>query len=662
MNSDKKVAVYDNQIKAREYMGFIAESAGCFCCAGRDGKIYFKAFGESSEIIPLKLFKTYEFGEDYKISRVAFEDGIRSFKFGNETRNTLYINQDNIFIVDEEQIQKIYNHAKDFTINSFEGSVIINPALDYGDLIIVDGKSIIYQGELSFNGRFIADIKSKISIKQKQETTVKKESQKVINRRVQSEINQIDGRITQVVEETAENSEKLTKHEQDINSITDTVQAVETNLNENYSTTKEVNSVINQQADKISNEVSKKLDFIGIVEDFKQIYLEKAIDLNVLRLQIKAKTQYPLNDYQPITIVLDKQKKGNITNEAKEYKLDPGMPLYNLGNICDEIIIEKNSSDTACTVKLIKRLRLVQNEIVEMNNPITEYFEDIKFQLFEGDNYIYLKEYDDWTLHAEYLKNGEINKYYASKVEMNSKIEQTSEDINLEVSKKVDKEKVISTINQTAEQVKIKANKIALEGTVTSNNGFEIDMNGNMTANNGTFNGGAIKLKDNGEGQDPNFTITSGNGKGRYGSTFINLFRDIGAEYGIGLDITESNQPLIVLNNYGTHTIVGANEITTPLLTQTSLKETKKNISKQENVLNIIKKSEIYNYNLKIEKDTDKKHIGFVIGYGYETPKEVVEKDGKGIDLYSMCSILWKAVQELTEKIEKLEKAGENNE
>lgn len=230
MNSDKKVAVYDNQIKAREYMGFIAESAGCFCCAGRDGKVYFKHFGESSETIPLKLFKTYEFGEDYKISRVAFEDGIRSFKFGDETRNTLWINQENIFIVDEDQINKIYKEVKDFTINSFEGSVIINPALDYGDLIIVDGNSIIYQGELSFNGRFIADIKSKINIKQKQETTVKKESQKVINRRVQSEINQIDGRITQVVEETTETSEKITKVEQDINGIKQTATELNTKI------------------------------------------------------------------------------------------------------------------------------------------------------------------------------------------------------------------------------------------------------------------------------------------------------------------------------------------------------------------------------------------------------------------------------------------------
>lgn len=107
-----------------------------------------------------------------------------------------------MYIVDEEQVQKIYNKVKNLTINSFEGKTVIDPSIDIGDKIIIDGKSIIYQGEMSLSGRFIADIKSKISIKQKQETTVKKESQKIINRRVQSRIDQVEGNITTLVEET----------------------------------------------------------------------------------------------------------------------------------------------------------------------------------------------------------------------------------------------------------------------------------------------------------------------------------------------------------------------------------------------------------------------------------------------------------------------------
>lgn len=246
-------------------MGIVAEASGGFCCAGRDGKIYFKTIGEDEEEISLRLFKNYKFGEEYKISRVAYEDGIRSFKFGNETRNTLWINQDNIFIVDEEQIENIYNKVKDLTINSFEGTTVINPALDMGDKIIIDGKPVIYQGEMTLSGRFIEDIKSKISIKQNQETTVKKESQVAINRRVQSQIDQAEGKITLLAEEQTETDKKMSMYEQTVNEIKMTVQETkqeaieEANANTNeklqeYTTT--VQSLIQQKSDSILSQVS----------------------------------------------------------------------------------------------------------------------------------------------------------------------------------------------------------------------------------------------------------------------------------------------------------------------------------------------------------------------------------------------------------------------
>lgn len=208
LNSDKEVAVYDNQITCREYMGYIAESAGCFACSGRDGKIYFRKIEQDEAEVPIELFGEYKWGEEFKISKVAYEDGLRSFKFGDETRNTLWINQENMYIVDEEQIENIYDNINGLTINSFEGKTIIDPCIDIGDILKIGDKKVIYQGEMSLAGRFIVDIKSKISIKQKQETTVKKESQKIINRRVQTRIDQVEGTITTLVEET---TNQLTK-------------------------------------------------------------------------------------------------------------------------------------------------------------------------------------------------------------------------------------------------------------------------------------------------------------------------------------------------------------------------------------------------------------------------------------------------------------------
>ena len=230
LNSDKKISVYDNTVTAREYISYIAESAGCFACIDREGKLCFREFCKDEKEIPLELFGEYKWGEEFKISKVSYEDGVRSFKFGDNTRNNLWINQENMYIVDEDQVQKIYNKIKGLTVNTFEGKVIIDPAIDIGDKIVINGKNVIYQGEMSLEGRFIAQISSKIQIKQKEETTVKKESQKVVNRRVQSRIDQAEGKIEQLVEETTENSEKLTKHEQTIDSMKDTLKSQETKI------------------------------------------------------------------------------------------------------------------------------------------------------------------------------------------------------------------------------------------------------------------------------------------------------------------------------------------------------------------------------------------------------------------------------------------------
>lgn len=75
--------------------------------------------------------------------------------------------------------------------------------------------------------------------------------------------------------------------------------------------------------------------------------------------------------------------------------------------------------------------------------------------------------------------------YYATK----SEVKITTDGISQTVQKKVGYNDVISAINQSAESIAIKANKIRLEGIVTANGGFSIDTWGNVTAKNGTFSG-----------------------------------------------------------------------------------------------------------------------------------------------------------------------------
>ena len=80
----------------------------------------------------------------------------------------------------------------------------------------------------------------------------------------------------------------------------------------------------------------------------------------------------------------------------------------------------------------------------------------------------------------------------------------------------------------------------------------------------------------------------------------------------------------------------------------------KKNFERLENALDIIKDTDIYKYNLKTEEDTDKKHIGLIIGDNYKYSKELTTKENDSVDLYSFVSVCCKAIQEQQQEIEML--------
>lgn len=111
--------------------------------------------------------------------------------------------------------------------------------------------------------------------------------------------------------------------------------------------------------------------------------------------------------------------------------------------------------------------------------------------------------------------------------------------------------------------------------------------------------------------------------------------------------------------NYNTlsSTTVANDYVQTPVVIQTSLASTKKDISLfTDNALNLINNSDIYTYRLLTDDETKKKHIGLIIGNDYNCCDEVLSNNGKGIEQYSMASIMWKAIQELSTKIDDIEK------
>ena len=422
-------------------------------------------------------------------------------------------------------------------------------------------------------------------------------------------------------------------------------------------------------------------------------------------------------------IIVDKQPSSNPSDERKEYTIDI-EELRVKGSVYDSINI------TPDRTHVTRRLTLSEYGVLSELVPSQEEdLGDLNIELFAGDNYIYLYEMTGNRFCAEYVVKNDFTVDFATKNEMNSAITQTAQSIELSVkqklegystteemnsaikvsadnitstvsknyetkkdaktqyseikqttdsisstvSNKVGKTEVISSINQSAEQVQIDANKISLEGkqidltgediNITSDT-LSIDKYGSMTLK-GTENVANIKVELN---TDTERYITINPARIYFKNDVdgheILLYNALN---GAWLQLNSGSKSIRLLNNGDdfvrisltdgiNNTIIMPEEVSSPKLTQTSLESIKKNITHyNENALEMILNSDIYSYNLKTEKDTDKKHIGFVIGDKYKTPKEIMNNDGNAIELYSAIGILWKGMQEQQKKIEELE-------
>lgn len=253
---------------------------------------------------------------------------------------------------------------------------------------------------------------------------------------------------------------------------------------------------------------------------------------------------------------------------------------------------------------------------------------------------------------------------YATKGELNttkSEIKQTTDSISSTVSKKVGNDEIISKINQSAEAVGIKADKIELSANDVLNllAGNTI----NLSSKNIVISSDALTIKKDGT------MILKGAGSATdifrvqktSDSSVFSYIQPIGAGYvngssdkSIYIFVGDTSSSVDITDING-NTYISGRGIRTPSVTQTSIEKDKKNFETLDNGLEIIKNTDIYKYNLKSQKDTDKKHIGFVIGDNYNYSQEITSQDNDGVDTYSMISVAYKAIQELAQQNEQLQ-------
>lgn len=769
---------FTNNENCKTVLSNIAQLAVGYAYIGRDNKLYIKTLKTTAHLLSVKevhkmSVKELNMTPVYKlagISSVAEEkvDGNNYFEFfknnkfgkvnslvlkisGIDGENTAENDQDSIkddglteisiednyFLNTEEERKKVinpmWNALKGLEYLPFETTYYGYPYLDVGDPIVIadtDDKeyfSYVFNYTFEYDGSYNGTLKTEAMTKT-QTAYKNSENLKSRFRRAERTINKIEGTIEDIIEQQDENTEKLTKHEQTIESISDKVSHIEETTN-----TIEGNKTI-QLGNAVAGELIE-LHIYGNNDVFSSLKISDDVVLS--------DDLYLLGD----SLIVITDSKGN----SKDYELGIEDVLRQKEDVYDEYVLKDGKA------QIIRRIN--SDGTIKAKETI-EDLGAFSIELFDGTNTLSIKNYTA-VLKAKFAIQNDMTNIYASKVEMNSAINQTAEQvdinvnkklesyskttemnaainvkadaINQEVKKKVGEDEIVSKINQSAEEVLIHADKLDINGKAakfkteinaefgpfteddinrvqkiilgeieaTSDDYEKYDINKEGAINSfdllivsrAVYAGGYYKIKGTFE-IDPysasrSLTIHR-NGASSYsvalslfGAIFSNIYTSqlnffrtgdgnslvingdlfsMEDDNGNRIDLLMESYndgtklPALELVKRDTRTRIDSQGITTPKLTQTSLAEQKKNFEKmQDGAVDVLKNIDIYKYNLKCEKDTDKKHIGFVIGDKYNYSKEVTSLDNKGVDNYSFTSLCCKAIQELSQQVESLQ-------
>lgn len=327
----------------------------------------------------------------------------------------------------EQVIDEMFEQIKGLEYYAFEGSDVGVMWLEPCDLIEVEDneestyKTIYLKANITINAGISSDIEADIPEETNTEYKVTtKEEKKTL--KVERLAKKNEGQIQDLIQETTEQGQKLTEVEQTVDGISQTVQDIE-NVTE-------------------------------VAEGIKTVTLEDCVEGDLLELHIYGNNTvfdylYPSDDLYPSDNLYPYgDSRIEVTDEngnSEIYELGVTDVLRQNGDICDEYVLQDGKA------KVIRRIN--KDGTVKTQETIEELGE-YAIHIKEGTNILTVKNYTA-KIGVKYAIKNDYTKIFATKVEMNSAINQTAEEINLEVSKKVDEQEFGTLISQNAYNVKI---------------------------------------------------------------------------------------------------------------------------------------------------------------------------------------------------------------
>ena len=349
-------------------------------------------------------------------------------------------------------------------------------------------------------------------------------------------VSSVETKVEQVEDKAEQAQSTADSATQKAETAQNTADNINNNLTQNYYTKTQTNSQIQQTADSINQTIQQTIEKTNAIEGdleeqsskiteisaslegiqqtvqdienvtetaegSKTVTLEECVEGDLLELHIYGNNTvfdylypsdglYPSDDLYPYgdsrLVVTDKE--GN----SKTYELGVIDVLRQNGDVCDEYVLQDGKA------KVIRRIN--KDGTVKTQETIEEIGE-YAIHIKEGTNILTIKNYTA-KITAKYAIKNDYTEIFATKVEMNSSITQTAEEINSEVSKKVGQDEFGTLISQNAYNVKIAWNNntkcVQFEGNgITLYNGEVsenakraiFDFNGNQFYKDGYFIG-----------------------------------------------------------------------------------------------------------------------------------------------------------------------------
>ena len=355
----------------------------------------------------------------------------------------------------QQLIGAIFNQVKGFGYSSFKSEYSFLPYLSLGDKIKFKNKegklvdSIILRYETNYD-EMILEAPSIINASVEYELP---ETPEETSKKALAKVDQANGEIELIAKATEELETKTAQLRLDV----DTIEGQISDIADITTTAEGVGTLV-----------------MNNINESEPIYIKIYPKLGDVTSLYPANDLYPADDLYPISKTLH----FHCTSENYDAYYELPKDLLWLNNdVYDEFVLDYDNS--ACYI--IRRVGVLENGTkYALANSIQENLEYPTIRLINGDYEVSLLGQPTAYLYIRLMVQNIYTTQFATKVEMNSKIKQTKDEIDLEVSKKVGNDEVISRINQTPETITIQANKVNIGGVINAiNNNTSTTINGN---------------------------------------------------------------------------------------------------------------------------------------------------------------------------------------